>query len=41
LDMKFCVAGTICAKLQRAHLAQVMYLHNLYRLINKSFKESA
>jgi hypothetical protein len=39
LGMKFYVAATTCDKLQRAHLAPVMYLRSLYRLINNSFKE--
>jgi hypothetical protein len=39
LDMKFFVVDTICAKLQRALLAQVMYLRNLYRSTNNLFKE--
>jgi hypothetical protein len=39
LDMKFSVVDTTCAKLQRALLAPVMYLRNLYRSTNNLFKE--
>jgi len=37
--MRFFVADTTCAKLQRAHLAPVMYLRNLYLSINNLSKE--
>jgi len=39
LVMRFFVADTTCAKLQRAHLAPVMYLRNLYHLINNHLRE--
>jgi hypothetical protein len=39
LVMKFYVVVITCAKLQRAHLAPVMYLRSLYRLINNHIKE--